>query len=144
MRGLAAAATVAVTLAAAASPSGADTPRVDYMLQCQGCHLADGSGSPGAVPSLRDGIGSFLRVPGGREFLVRVPGSAQSSLDDAALAALLNWMIREFGPARVAADFSPYTGEEVAGLRQPPLADVETLREELVAAIARWEASGAE
>jgi hypothetical protein len=68
----------AITLLAAAGARGAD-PRVDYMLQCQGCHLADGSGAPGAVPDLRGSLGRFLGVPGGREYLVRVPGAAQSS-----------------------------------------------------------------
>ena len=56
----------AVTLLAAARANAAD-PRVDYMLQCQGCHRADGSGSPGAVPDLRGSLARFLTVPGGRE-----------------------------------------------------------------------------
>ena len=38
-------------------------------------------------------------VPGGREYLMRVPGTSQSELDDAQTAALLNWMVREFSPA---------------------------------------------
>ena len=58
-----------------APASRAQDPRVDYMLQCQGCHLADGAGSPGAVPDLRGSLGRFLAVPGGREYLVRVPGA---------------------------------------------------------------------
>jgi hypothetical protein len=139
-----AAAAATLLLAAAGGPARAEAPRVDYMLHCQGCHLADGSGSPGAVPTLRDQIGNFLRVPGGREYLVRVPGSAQSSLDDAALADLLNWMVREFGPAQVAAAFAPYTAPEVGTLRYPPLADVETRRAELLDAISRWQVSSAE
>ena len=58
----------------------AATPALDYMLHCRGCHLADGTGSPGAVPSLTGLFGKFLWVPGGREYLVRVPGSAKSPL----------------------------------------------------------------
>ena len=50
-------------------------------------------------------MGTFLTVPGGREYLVRVPGSAQSPLSDAELARVLNWMIRAFGPPAIAADF---------------------------------------
>ena len=110
-------------VALVAAPAGAETPAVNYMLQCQGCHLPDGRGKPGAVPDLKD-LGRFLSVPGGREYLVRVPGSAQSPLSDADLAALLNWMVRRFGPAQVAANFDPYTAGEVAGMRRPPLADV--------------------
>ena len=129
MRGLLAAALLGLALPAGAGPA------LDYLLQCQGCHLPDGSGAPGRVPDLRDQIGSFLLVPGGRAYLVRVPGSAQSPLSDAALARVLNWMIAEFGPAAVAGSFEPFTAEEVARHRAEPLVQVETLREELLAAI---------
>jgi mono/diheme cytochrome c family protein len=117
---------------AAAAPARGETPHVNYMLQCQGCHLADGGGKPGAVPPLAGFVGRFLTVPGGREFLVRVPGSAQSPLSDAELAALLNWMVSRFGPAVVAADFTPFTAREVARVRRPPLTDVGSVRRELV------------
>ena len=106
--------------------------RINYMLNCQGCHLPDGSGKPGAVPDLKD-FGRFLAVPGGREYLVRVPGSAQSPLSDADLAALLNWMLRRFGPAEVAASLEPYTAEEISAVRRPPLADVAATRARLLA-----------
>jgi hypothetical protein len=125
------AALVAVSLLAAATAHAGD-PRVDYMLQCQGCHLADGSGAPGVVPDLRGSLGRFLRVPGGREYLVRVPGAAQSPLSDERLAALLDWMIREFGPADAAADVGPYRPEEVARWRADPYLEVEGVRRELM------------
>ena len=125
------AALAALALLAAASARGAD-PRVDYMLQCQGCHLADGSGSPGAVPDLRGSLARFPGVPGGREYLVRVPGAAQSPLSDARLAALLDWMLREFGPAEAAAGLEPYRAEEVARWRAQPYAEVQTVRRELL------------
>ncbi len=118
-------------------------PGIDYMLQCQGCHLADGGGSPGAVPPLAGLVGKFLWVPRGREYLVRVPGSSQSPLSDAELAAVLNWMIRRFGPAEVAQDFTAFSADEVAGYRNPPLTDVETLRAELLRQISRIESSRA-
>ncbi len=117
----------------AAAGAHASPPEVDYLLHCQGCHLPDGSGKPGAVPSLVDSMGRFLEVPGGREFLVRVPGSAQAALDDAALAELLNWMIRRFGPTRVAADFEAYAAPEVGRLRREPLTDVAATRRALLA-----------
>jgi len=115
-----------------AEPARGETPEVNYLLQCQGCHLPDGSGKPGAVPDLKD-LGRFLAVPGGREYLVRVPGSAQSPLSDADLAALLNWMVRRFGPAEVAATLVPYTAEEITAVRRPPLADVAATRAHLLA-----------
>ena len=118
----------------AAKPAYA-SPRNDYMLQCQGCHMADGSGSPGSVPDLRERLGRFLRVQGGRAFLISVPGSAQSPLTDAALAEVLNWMIRKFGPAEVSASFALFTAEEI-GLHRRPLADVEPVRAVLMERIA--------
>lgn len=117
---------------ALAAPARGETPEVNYLLQCQGCHLPDGIGKPGAVPDLKD-LGRFLAVPGGREYLVRVPGSAQSPLSDADLAALLNWMLRRFGPAEVAETLEPYTPEEITALRRPPLADVAATRARLLA-----------
>ncbi len=119
-----------------ASPAGAvparPDPAVDYMLQCQGCHRADGSGSPGAVPDLRGSLARFPAVPGGREYLVRVPGAAQSPLSDQRLAALLDWMLREFGPAEAAAGLAPYRAEEVARWRAEPYLEVQAVRQELL------------
>jgi hypothetical protein len=60
-------------------------PRWSSRLNCQGCHRADGTGTPGSVPALADSVARFLAVPAGREYLVQVPGVAQAPLDDAAL-----------------------------------------------------------
>jgi mono/diheme cytochrome c family protein len=116
-----------------ATTAAAD-PRTDYVLHCQGCHRADGSGTANGVPSFRGQLAKFVQVPGGREYLIRVPGSSQSELTDARLAAVLNWMLREFS-ASPPAHFTPFTTEEVARHRRPPLADVETPRSRLVQAI---------
>lgn len=123
-----------LALAAAAGVASA-SPELDYLLHCQGCHLPDGRGKPGAVPSLVDSIGRFAALPGGRAFLVRVPGSAQSPLDDASLAALLNWMVRRFGP--VPAEFQPFGAAEVARVRRPPLTEVAATRRALLEELAR-------
>ncbi len=112
--------------------AAAETPHINYMLECQGCHLADGTGSAGKVPALKDFVGRFLTVAGGREFLVRVPGSAQSVLDDRELAEVLNWIIRRFGPDDVSREFVAFTREEVARYRGRPLTDVESVRSELI------------
>ena len=102
------------------------------MLHCQGCHLPDGSGMPGRVPDLRGELARFLDVPGGRAFLVRVPGSALSELDDTSLAAVLNWMLARFGPEASARRASPYTAAEVARYRGDPLVEVAAERSRLV------------
>ncbi len=112
--------------------AAAETPHINYMLECQGCHLADGMGSAGKVPALKNFVGRFLTVTGGREFLVRVPGSAQSVLDDRELAEVLNWIIRRFGPDDVSREFVAFTREEVARYRGRPLTDVESVRSELI------------
>jgi mono/diheme cytochrome c family protein len=125
---------LAPVLAAAQGTSG---PALDYAVTCQGCHRADGAGTPGTVPALAGSVGKFLRVPGGREFLVRVPGVAQAPLDDAALAAVINWMLARFGGDDVPGAFAPYAAEEVGRLRQRPLTDVERERRELIEAIGR-------
>jgi hypothetical protein len=77
-------------------------------------------------------VARFLTVPGGREYVVRVPGVAQASLDDGALAAVLNWMLDHFDRAHVPAGFVPYAAEEVGRLRKQPLLNVEVERKRLV------------
>ena len=102
--------------------------------------MADGSGSPGSVPDLRGYLGLYLGVQGGREFLISVPGSAQSPLSNSELAEVLNWMIRQFGPAQVSASFTLFTADEVNRHRRP-LADVESVRADLVERIgSEWPA----
>jgi len=125
---------------ALAVPARAESPAFNYVLHCQGCHLEDGSGTPGSgIPALAGSVGRFLRVPGGREYVTRVPGVAQASLDDAALAELLNWLVRHFSAAELPRDFAPYTAEELARGRRLPLTDVEGTRRRLLKEIADGE-----
>lgn len=131
------AAAMAAAALALAAPARAASPHVLYMLHCQGCHLPDGTGSPGAAPSLRGEVARFLAVPGGREFLVQVPGSASAPIGDADLAAVLNWMVARFGPGELAAAAAPYTPEEVGRLRRAPLLDVAATRAVLIERIRR-------
>jgi mono/diheme cytochrome c family protein len=107
--------------------------RVNYMLNCQGCHGPGGAGTAdGAVPTLQQFVGKFLHVPGGREFLVRVPGSANAALSNAELAEVLNWMLHTISPSELPGAFQPYTETEVGPLRKEPMADVLQVREGLV------------
>ena len=105
----------------------------NFMLHCQGCHRADGSGLPGSVPSMKNFVSNFLLVPGGREFLIRVPGSANSSLSDKDLAELLNWMLTELSEQALPKHFELYTEAEVKRVRASVLVDVGAYRAELVA-----------
>jgi len=125
--------------ASLAFPAGADagerTAQVLYMLNCQGCHLPDGRGMAGKVPDMRGMLGKFLAVDGGREFIVRVPGTSNSKLDDGDVARLLNWLVPAMGPSTN--DFKPYTALEVGALRANRMADVAAIRSELLAQIQR-------
>jgi hypothetical protein len=112
-------------------------PRINYMLQCMGCHTPDGSGEPGRVPSIRDTLVPFAASPDGRRFLVQVPGASQSTLSDAELAELLNWMIRNLGRARPAPGsrsepITSFTAAEVASYRRTPLVGVQAARATLI------------
>ncbi len=95
--------------------------RVDYMVKCQGCHRPDGTGSDQSNPPMRGVVARFLSVPGGREFLGRVPGVSTVDLGDARLANLVNWTLYTFDPAHMPADFRPFTPQEIGQLRRHPL-----------------------
>lgn len=107
----------------------------NYQMFCQGCHTPDGSGAR-TVPRMKDHVGYFLATPRGREYLVRVPGSATSALDDEELAEVLNWIILEFAGDSVGEDYTRYTPVEVAQLRRQPLNEVEQYRAQLLVEIA--------
>jgi hypothetical protein len=116
--------------AAAAAPAGVDVPvGVDnaqrawqhWTLNCQGCHRPDGTGSAGTAPSLAGTVARFLSVPGGREYLGRVPGVATSPLSNADLSEVMNWMLWRFDKEHLPANFQPYTAAEIGQLRAAPL-----------------------
>ena len=106
-------------------------PRINYMLQCMGCHIPDGSGEPGRVPSIKATLTPFARMTAGRRFLVQVPGASQSTLSDAELAELLNWMIQNLSAVQPG-PFTPFTAAEVASYRRTPLVAVRETRAKLV------------
>lgn len=109
-------------LAGAAGNVGADA-RVDYLLHCAGCHLPDASGSQPEVPPLANELGRIVAIPGGRDYVVRVPGAAQALIDDRALAEVINWLLAEFNGTTLPPAFEPFTAEEVHRSRVNVLAD---------------------
>jgi len=128
---------LATVLAAGTGIAHGGSAAFDYTLHCQGCHLESGAGTPGSVPALAGSVGRFVRVPGGRDYLVRVPGVAQAPLADGELAEVLNWVLRRFGPPDLPADFVPFTAAEVGRNRHRPLTDVESTRRVLLEAFDR-------
>jgi hypothetical protein len=109
-------------------------PQVNYQLQCSGCHHVDGEGSrKNDVPRMKNFVGHFLEVDGGREFLIRVPGVSLSSFTDAQLADLMNWMLTsDIAGDSTPTDFQPYSTKEVAALRAKPLEQIHATRDVLL------------
>ncbi|MGI9229346.1 MAG: c-type cytochrome [Gammaproteobacteria bacterium] len=106
--------------------------RQNYILNCQGCHLSDGSGSRGGAPRMNGFTGNFLHVPGGREYIVQVPGVASAAISDADLAGVINWVLVNFSKEQLPDNFQPYTAAEVGSLRRSALINVEQVRSQLI------------
>lgn len=122
---------MAITSVYAVEPINEHRAHFNYQMLCQGCHVGDGRGGKD-VPNMKGHVGNFLKTQAGREYLVRVPGSANSALDSKELAELLNWMIPQIGKASVPKNFKPYTEKEVHQLRQNPLMEVVKYRADLM------------
>jgi hypothetical protein len=113
---------VAILAVAAALPAAAD-PHADYLLYCRGCHLHTGDAVPSAnVPSLQ-ALAPLLRSQEGRDYIVRVPGVSQTPMNNAQLAAVLNWVVTNFNADAVDEGFRAFTEEEVANARGKVLTD---------------------
>ena len=121
-----------MSLIAAAGVASA-SPQQDYVLYCMGCHGAQAEGVPGKVPPLARALGRYMRTPAGRNYVLRVPGAANSVLSDSQLAAVLNWLAQTFdGDELVKNNVLPFSAAEVTGLRHSPLSSVLATRSAVV------------
>jgi mono/diheme cytochrome c family protein len=111
------------------------SPAQDYMLYCMGCHGAQAQGVTGSVPPLAGTLALFMRTAEGRDYVLRVPGAANSALPDAQLAGVLNWLAATYG-ASATPPPAPFTIDEVAKVRRTPLADVQARRREVISGLA--------
>lgn len=103
-----------------------------YVVHCAGCHGMDGAGTAlGKVPDMRR-LGLFLLVPGGREFVIQVPGVMGSGLDDKQVADVTNWVLGTLAKGSAPAGSAPYSAAEVGVARAKPLLDVAAARRQLV------------
>lgn len=134
------AATAGTTTLGRQVPARADAPAVAattsvrslYIVHCAGCHGRDGAGSVlGGVPDMRR-LGQFLRLDGGREFVIKVPGVMGSGLSDREVAEVTNWVLTTLAPDSVPAGYAPYEAAEVRRARETPLVDVAAARERLL------------
>ena len=125
----AAAASIFATLAHA-------SPQQDYILYCMGCHGPQAEGVPGKVPPLANALGRYMRSPAGRNYVLRVPGAANSVLSDAQLAGVLNWLAQTFDAQELSSDVPLFSAAEVTSLRHSPLPSVLATRREVVRELA--------
>jgi mono/diheme cytochrome c family protein len=109
------------------------SPKQDYVLYCMGCHGVQAEGVPGKVPPLAHALARFMRTPAGRNYLLRVPGAANSVLSDAQLAAVLNWLAQTFDGEELTRNRAAlFTTAEVTGQRHSPLSSVLATRSVVV------------
>jgi mono/diheme cytochrome c family protein len=113
------------------------SPEQDYVLYCMGCHGPQAEGVPGKVPPLAHALGRYMRTAAGRDYVLRVPGAANSVLSDAQLAAVLNWLAQKFdGDELTSGGVQLFSAAEVTSLRHSPLPSVLATRREVVRALA--------
>ncbi len=104
----------------------------NYALACMGCHGPRGDGVTGMIPPLKHSLGWFMHSDAGRKFAIKVPGSSNSSLSDAELADVMNFILQDLNAEILPVDFKPYRTEEIAAIRRPAYSDVRTIRHNVV------------
>ena len=105
--------------------------KFNYQMFCQGCHVGTGTGGS-SVPNMNGFVGYFLRSQEGREYLVRIPGSANSTLSDEHLAEVLNWILISFSEGSLKNNWKPYSANEVGEYRANPLFEVVDYRNQVI------------
>jgi mono/diheme cytochrome c family protein len=118
---------LALAALAAAAPAPAQDGATIYK-RCAACHLADGSGVPGAFPPLKADVRALAATAAGRRYLalvvirgvsgpITVAGKiyrgtmpAQAGLNDAQIASVLNHVVR-------GSSAKAFTAKEIAGYR---------------------------
>jgi cytochrome c553 len=127
----------AVALTVLASAAANASPQQDYVLFCMGCHGSQAEGVPGKVPPLANALGRYMRTPAGRDYVLRVPGAANSAMSDTQLTAVLNWLAQTFdGDDLSKSGAALFTEEEVRGSRRSPLQSVLATRNAVVSDLA--------
>jgi hypothetical protein len=122
----------------ASSLAGTDNAKKNFRLYCMGCHQIDGSGSPeNGIPTMREEVGHFLRLPEGRAYLSQVPGTLNTPLSDGDTAELLNWVVINLGRSSTPPDFQRYTAEDVRAYRASIPEDIPGMRVKLLERLAK-------
>jgi len=94
--------------------------------------MAPSEGVPGKIPPLAHSLGRFMRMPAGRNYVLRVPGAANSALSDATIGGGAELARPGIQFRRAHPDVPMFTAAEVTALRHSPLASVLATRHEVV------------
>ena len=133
-----------------------------FNANCAICHQSNGNGIPGMYPPLADSIGSYVAIPQGRAYLIRVvsfgmngPISVHGQIyngmmqpwqkfKDEEIAQVLNYVLTTFNASLLPKNFSPLTSDEVKKYRTTTsaLGDVRKEREALLKALAAHRGGG--
>jgi mono/diheme cytochrome c family protein len=130
----------------AAAPARAQPPPA-FQHRCAVCHQATGSGVPGIYPPLADTIGTYVRLPQGRTFLIHLllfgmDGAVKSrgaiyeglmppaaDLSDSDLAEAINYVLGSLNAAILPRDFKPFTAMEFKTARASRLTATDVFHE---------------
>jgi cytochrome c553 len=106
----------------------------NFIQYCSGCHGQDGRGGGvnSGIPDFRNFVGAYASDDGGRTYVLHVPGVVNTSLDDAEIAAVINYVMKTWGGTSLRAGFIPFTAREVTSRRARSVPDVVALRRQIV------------
>lgn len=122
-----------VLLTVSAAGAQERSAHANYVLRCAGCHGMEGAGTAeGGIPDFRGYVGAFTRTEAARTYVMHVPGVVSASLSDAEIAAVMNYLVEEWGGESIPDPFVPFTPNEVTRLRAVPVEDVVAFRREVV------------
>ncbi len=113
-----------------------------YMLYCGGCHGLDGKGEVDAdVPMLPPKVGAFLNDDEGPWYLVNVGGVMSAGISDTDAAAIMNYVMLQFGGDTMPDPNYRFTAEQIAKLRATPPNDLVALRKRIEKRLAQQDIS---
>lgn len=116
-----------LSLAAAPALAQERSAHTNYILRCVGCHGFDGMGSKvGGVPAFPGSIGALARSGDGRTYLLHVPGVVNSSLTNAEIAQVMNFILDRWSEGAPKFDTA-----EVDRRRATPVPDIVAMRREI-------------
>tara|TARA_R110002167_G_scaffold334463_2_gene541587 strand:+ start:2448 stop:2903 length:456 start_codon:yes stop_codon:yes gene_type:complete len=101
----------------------------NYILQCQGCHKSDGSGTPPETPNFSEYGAELVHSSIGRSYWISVPGAANSPLTDNELADVLNYICAEI---LMEQDSPKFSAQEVSLHRGKKMKNVYESREKTI------------